>query len=595
MADNSLTGPDVKRLIKLTKQGPLPFAYNPGGTKGDDYFAMHKTRKAEQLGQEAKKNGAGAKAAFGQAELNGKVLELRCVKVVPAMARTLKKFLKANKVTLNVRIMDENGTVLEEDIEDLPDDPDLMGDAAPAPDGATAQPDTQPTATETPAPEQADASDVVAGLKQLQPAIAAAPGPIADKLKAALAKTVEMIKAGDVDGARATFEKLKAAADKLAATPPAAEAAASPDPAPTSAPGDGRLKALAERAKALQAQIAGAQVPDDVRAKLMTALQNGVGSLKTNDFDGAATIFDKVAEALTRLGMAGDSIRNSKTKPETSVETPDNDEDGFDQRAHDLSDAIETLRTEMIAQFGLDIQVPLGERLDAAQADLDAGNYATAAPAMAYVQETMRLQDMVDAIAPDFARAASTGAVEDVQKMRILFDSAIELVPGPDHAKAWTYLQQVQDMIQDGAENHVDAFLRDIPEDVRPFAVSRLNWTAARTTMKGEMDKLRDEIAKAIQGDPEFQAIFDNIGALYDYLETLDLRLAEKLDDIVNADPGPERELRKSEARAVLEEYQGELATPFFQQVDTANGFTNVSVTSTAMDALGKIDQVLAA
>ena len=243
----------------------------------------------------------------------------------------------------------------------------------------------------------------------------------------------------------------------------------------------------------------------------------------------------------------------------------------------------------------MDIQVPLEERLDQAVEDLKNGIHSSAGPAMAFVNEAIRLQDAIDAMTPDYARAAATGAVEDVQRMRILFESAVELVVGPDHAKAWAYLDQVQQLIQDGADANVEAFLADIPEDARPFAMSRLNWTVARTRMKGELDKLRDAISRVVSGEPEYQEILDNLGELYTHIDGLDLRLAEKLDAIVNADPGPERDTRKAEARTVLREYQAELTAPFFQDVDGSNGFANVAVASTARDALGDIDRVLAA
>lgn len=648
MADYALTGKELKRHIKLARDTPLPFAYNPGGPKDEDYFAMHRKRSAEIIGKAAKKDGPGSKAAFGKAVVDGRVLELRCDVVVAGIARKLKQHLKASKISMNIRICDANGTVLEEDIEELADDPDLFDDSPEAGDEDTATfaeeddkealEDTGDADAKTEDEQKPDAApainaaDLVAGLKRLQPAIAAAPAPVAEKLKAVVGQVAGQIKGGELETAQATLEKLEAAVAKLpGASPAQPEAAAPPPPSPPEAepaPGptadnpddDDRLRRLAERAKAVQAQVAGAQVPDDVREKLMAAFQNAVGALKTRDLDTAETLLDKIAEALTRLSMASDSIRDggkdakkkankekadkaADGKPETletaeGPEGPDaaaTDNDDFDEKAHDLADKIETLRTKMVAQFGLEIQTALGERLDRAEADLEAGVYSTAQPAMTFVQEAMRLQDAIDALMPDYVRAASTGSVEDVQRMRILFDSAVELVAGPDHAKAWGYLQKVQDMIQDGASKNVNAFLADIPEDVRPFAMSRLNWTSARTAMKGEMDKLRDGITRAVAGQPEYQGVLDNIGALYDHIEGLDMRLAGKLDEVVNAEPGNERQTRKVEARTILAEYQSELSKPFFQDVDANNGFSSVAVASTAREALGEIDRVLAA
>ena len=793
MADYALSGQDLKRHIKFAKEKSLPFAYNPGGPKEEDYFALHRKRSAEQLGKAAKKDGPSAKVAFGEAKVDGRVLELRCTKALPSMARKLKQHLKANKVSMNIRILDESGAVLEEDIEDLPEDPELDADSPTEQEAIRAGLDEdieddaaeeqelaetdevsledEPEAAEA-APEaevKDDPSDVVAGLKRIQPAVMAAPEPVGAKLKEVMTRIVGLLKGGDVGEARDMFAKLEAAVARLPATgAPAPEAGSGPAPATGAAPGseagtgaeepaqsagaeqpgaddgrlaalramaqavregidaakapdevlakleaaydtagkaldsgnldqgemvlerlaealtrlgmgsesirdtkaakdkkkaeaqkedapqeaepddtpieeagaqkedapepaeaapaaapedDGRLAALRAMAQAVRDGIDAATVPDEVLAKLEAAYDTAGKALDSGNLDQGETVLERLAEALTRLGMATDSIRDTKAEKDRKkaaakakegqadeaagkdggsddAKTEDDAEDKtgeFDQKAHDLKDKVETLRTKMIAQFGMELQSVMDQRLDRAVEDLDAGTYSSAGPAMAFVTEAMRLQDAIDALMPDFARAASTGAVEDVDRMRILFNSATEMVAGPDHARAWKYLAQVQEMIRDGADRNVEAFLRDIPEDARPFAISRLAWTSARTQMKGELDRLRDSIVRTVGGDPEYQEVIDNLDGLYTHIEGLDLRLAEKLDEVVNAEPGIERETRKAEARAVLEDYRNELGRPFFQDVDGSNGFANVSVAATARSALGDIDRVLAA
>ncbi|QEW22284.1 hypothetical protein LA6_004502 [Marinibacterium anthonyi] len=639
MADYALTGRDLKRHIKIARTTPLAFAYNPGAPKEVDYFALHRKRTAEQLSKTAKKYGPSAKAAYGSAQVDGKVLELRCELVLPAMARKLKQHLKANQVTINVRIMDADGNVLEEDIEDIADDPELFSDDQDLKDDPETDTDDggddggdldediddEDIGQDQKASTEQETAEIVAGLKRIQPVVMAAPEAVADKLKGAMTKVVGHIKANEIPAARETFDNLDAAVTKLMAyqakaaqpatpeAPEAPESKAEPEPQPQT--DDARLKALIVRAEELKEGIAVTKVPDAVRTKLETALQTAAAALKTGNLDQAETIMGKIAEALTRLGMGSDSIQQSKSKAKDAKDkTPDTADaqtepgqttpdpaapaspgDDFDQKAHDLKERVESLRTQMTVRFGVEVQGALDERLDLAVKDLEAGIYSSAGPAMTFVQDAMRLQDAIDALMPDYTRAASTGAVEDVSRMRILFDSALELVPGPDHAKAWAYLQQVQTMIAEGAENNTNAFMADIPEDVRRFAMSRLNWTSARTRMKGEMDKLRDTIAQTISGDPEYSEILDNLGELYTYIEGLDLRLADRLDAIVNAEQGPERETRKTEARAVLREYLDELSQPFFQDVDSGNGFANVNVAATARSALDDIDRELAA
>ena len=48
---------------------------------------------------------------------------------MPTLARKVKKYLKANKINLNVQIADRNGNIIDSDIEDdIPDDPDFLED-----------------------------------------------------------------------------------------------------------------------------------------------------------------------------------------------------------------------------------------------------------------------------------------------------------------------------------------------------------------------------------------------------------------------------------------------------------------------------------
>ncbi|CAN0571686.1 unnamed protein product, partial [Ectocarpus sp. 12 AP-2014] len=421
MTDFALAGSELKRHIKIARTQPLAFAYNPGGPKDEDYFALHRKRTASQLGKSAKTDGPGSKAAFGEARVDGRVLELQCEVLVSSIARKLKQHLKKNKVNLNIRVLDADGTVVEEDIEDLEDDPELDDGPEPgepvAEDPAASDPDV-PEAPPEPAEAQAaealqdasakdDPADIVAGLKRIQPAVISAPDPTRAKLKEVMARIVGLIKAGEISTARATFEKLDAAVAKLAGSQPASaqpEAAPEPPapPPPPPAPDatddtlpddydDARLRALSEMAKATKVDIAAAAVPDDTREKLSKALQVAIGALNERDLDQAETILDRLAEALTRLGMASDPIRDSKAKkdklkkkkaeqekkaqdrvadqtgtppapeepaPASDAGTgPDGDDSGeFDQRAYDLLDKLETLRGKMITQFGLEVQ-----------------------------------------------------------------------------------------------------------------------------------------------------------------------------------------------------------------------------------------------
>lgn len=129
MSDLQVEGPALKKLIKIAKKNPLPFGFNPSTAIPECYLAMHRKKPAKMLGKDAKDEGSGGKSAFGTIKVEKKLMILQCERVVPNLAKVLKKYLKLQKVMLNIEVRDADGNVLEADVEDdLPDDPELDGD-----------------------------------------------------------------------------------------------------------------------------------------------------------------------------------------------------------------------------------------------------------------------------------------------------------------------------------------------------------------------------------------------------------------------------------------------------------------------------------
>ena len=285
MSEYAVDGPELKKLIKIARKEPLPFAFNPGKSDDEHYFAMHRRRPAKALGKAAKEEGAGRKAAFGTCTVEGKVMKLRCEIVVPSMARALKKFLKANKVSMNVEILDADGSVLEQDIEDLPDDPSLDDDT----------PESQPAAgTESASTDQGpSAADLVVRVKAAQEGINAAPEAIAAKLNPALKKVVEALKSqqfAQADKGLAQIEGVllklgKAAAPEVKTDTPAADGPSA--------------KQIAQRLAAIKAIIGKIEGP--MADKLTAALNKVVEALKAGKLDaaekGAAQLEGALAKA----------------------------------------------------------------------------------------------------------------------------------------------------------------------------------------------------------------------------------------------------------------------------------------------------------
>ncbi|NIZ63045.1 hypothetical protein DL239_18935 [Sedimentitalea sp. CY04] len=259
MSSFKVEGPEIKKLLKVARNKQISFAYNPG--KGDpQYLGLDKRKPPKVLGQEAKKLGDGAKAAFGTATLDGKLLSLKCDVVLPAMAKKLKKYLRTQKVPLNVEICDATGKVLESDIsDDIPDDPEVGAEKTkptePAEPSAPSSPSTpsgpsapsEPTKASEPAPATKDgkkeqeeaekpnpkaeaAKELTQKLVAMKPELAALPSDVGAPLLEVFAKVVAAMKSGKVSAAAAAAEKVQVALEKAQAKAKAAIPDAPPLP-----------------------------------------------------------------------------------------------------------------------------------------------------------------------------------------------------------------------------------------------------------------------------------------------------------------------------------------------------------------------------
>ena len=295
MAEWKVEGPELKKLVKLTKKKPLGFAYAPGKKAEDRLVALDRRKTGPFLGKNLKKESNGPKVAFGTASLNGKLWTLTCEKVVPTMAKTLKAYLKTQNIKVNIEVLDADGTSIESDIEDLPDDPDLMDDD-PSEDADEALED-QPEIEE----EQDDETrkkELAQRIKATQHDVMGADGPIGETLKKVLAAAVSLLRSGDLDKAEETVGKLEAALAKVGAAAPKKpeedqqEANTGPD-----------AVILAGRAQALKSSIAA--VAEPARSKLLTALGAAAQAIKGGQLSQAEGALDKIEAALEKLGSGG--------------------------------------------------------------------------------------------------------------------------------------------------------------------------------------------------------------------------------------------------------------------------------------------------
>lgn len=292
MGDSRVEGSDIKQLLKVARRQPVNFAFNPAKADEDGYLALHRKKPAAVLGKEAKSEGEGTKFSFGSASLQGRLLSLRVERELPQLAKRIKRYLKANKVMVNVQVMDLDGNVIESDIEDdLPDDPDLAEEEVQedAEDQVTAGNDAPAADGQDP---KVDAAALAKRLGFAKERIAELPDAAREKLMAAFAAVVGRIKSGDIAGATEGVDRIDAALAKLSS------ATAPPPP-----PSDQALK-LVQVLKTLKQQ---ADALADAAA--VTAIGRDIAQaanlVKAGDATGATAALLAIRDEIRQAAEAG--------------------------------------------------------------------------------------------------------------------------------------------------------------------------------------------------------------------------------------------------------------------------------------------------
>lgn len=180
----------------------------------------------------------------------------------------------------------------------------------------------------------------------------------------------------------------------------------------------------------------------------------------------------------------------------------------------------------------------------------------------------------------------------ETSRIRAAWMQATELANGGRHEAALKVLDTVERLVGEAVKSGPDP-TEGVPKDVVPFVKARLTWNKTRKKLNTELAKLEQAII-AVCGTPELAYVKSETGPLYDHIAELDERLEDALDAIANATEGDERETTKLTARALVGEYRTVLQEPFFQDIDTNNGFAKVSVTASATEALQMIEQTIA-
>ena len=472
MGDIALRGPALKKSVEQAKKRILNFAYCPGNDPKEDVFVLDRKKSPDVIGRVARAEGTGTKAAIGTASVKGRVMTLTCFKEVPQAAKKLKKFLKSEKVPMNVIIMDKDGNVIEEDIEDLPDDPELDSDDDDdnndIEDAAESENDDEneeeAAQSENAVNEAERLKKLTARAQALQTSIAglpeAAQAPIMKRFKG----VVGDLKSGDLDSADAKLTKLEEAVQVMAAK------------GNTAGEADADLAGLTQEADALARRI-DALGNDQGTERLLKAHNILVGQIEAGEVNKASVTAKALADAIA-------SFEAASTDPNVA----DQDDAQQDDDSDDEAVGLET-----------------------------AWRYA---------------RDDLEVVALDLLKRN----LGDVGKMRAVLGYFIEKGEAGDFESGMKAAAGLRKLIADAQAAEQTAAEADVPAGVVPFVRARLDWVKTRSTLTSELTKLKRAIMDTCEQDDfpdmsrETDRLFDYLNKLDERLENALEALVEEPD-----------------------------------------------------------------
>ena len=181
----------------------------------------------------------------------------------------------------------------------------------------------------------------------------------------------------------------------------------------------------------------------------------------------------------------------------------------------------------------------------------------------------------------------------DAGKLRAVWAAAGEAARAGDFTKAIAIASKLKPMLDAAKAAGASAGEQAVPQDIVAFQKSKLAWSSARDKMQGELGQLITAIKDACGDSEELKPVVSKADGLNKQLDGLNTVLDDALDAVINAPVGPQRVSAMQTALKVVGDLQAKLKEPFFQDVDSKNGFTSVKVTETASKSLGAIAKII--
>ncbi|MEO0766653.1 MAG: hypothetical protein AAFY75_11605 [Pseudomonadota bacterium] len=509
MGDIALHGPELKKFVKLAKKRDLNFAYCPGNDPKEDIFVLDRKKKPDVIGRAARGEGTGTKAAIGTARVKGRIMMLTCLKEVPQAAKKLKKFLKLEKVPMNIIIMDKDGNVIEEDIEELPEDPEWDADDA-------NDDDLDDNNKVTDASNEEDSGNNVdtqrlnelkARAAKLQTGVAA----LSDPYKASMAKgfkpLVGLLQAGNLASADKLLTKLEKALVKM----PGADNNAEP-PADANAAAD--LGPLRQEAEALKQRIEGMGNADGVQ-RLLAAHGVLINQIEAGDVKKATKTAKALTEALGRVENETDD-QNDQVQENEQQENPADDANALDVAWRDARADLEPVALDLLQRNLGDVskmRAVLGFFIEKGEAGDFAGGMK-AAPGLRKLiadaqaaEQTAAEQDIPAGVVPfvrarlDWIKTRGTLTAE-MTKLQDAIVAACDAAEFPnisnDAKRLFTYLERLDGRLEDALE----ALVQEPDGDKR----EKLKADAARILAEYQAE-LNTDFFQAVDGNNGFKPV----------------------------------------------------------------------------------------
>jgi hypothetical protein len=285
-----VTGDELKKLVRLGRKRPMPFAFCPSAGDDESLFATHRKKPAKKIGKATRADSGQLKVAYGTFVIVDRVMVLTCERELPSIAKKLKKHMRAERLPLNIRVLDASGREVESDIEDLTGEDDPFADLGEDDD---------------------DGDYLLRRLQKVGDVVMAARGNDGDRLRDLMATAIRATEAGSRDKAQKLVALVERDVRRLMMS--AARPAGVPMPdlptvddeedeeevedEPPRASAAERLP-LARRLNALRDR---AEATGDAADRLMQALGLAARTLRDGDAQGAAEAMDRIEAAIERV------------------------------------------------------------------------------------------------------------------------------------------------------------------------------------------------------------------------------------------------------------------------------------------------------